>query len=225
LGKKGGEIPPDEVRSETVVIVDDHARFLNALQRQLHTAGFSGVKTALDTETALSLIQRRRPEVLLIDIHFKGSKQDGLDFLTRIRADGFSGIAVVLSGDRSPEQFFRAARAGANDFLVKGPHVSVPAEIVRLLEGERGHIGKSARVEAVSDLGYFRSFGLTPKEIEVLKEYAVDFPRLTELAERIGQAKVQLRKVFSRIYKKTGIKNLGQLAHVISVCAMFERDN
>jgi DNA-binding NarL/FixJ family response regulator len=212
-------------RPEKILVVDDRPRFLSAIQRQLDVAGFRDVQLAQDERTTLKLVDAFRPDVLLVDIHLDGSNRDGLELLTAIRSGGFAGVAVVISGDRSPEQFFRAARAGANDFLVKGPHVSVPEEIIRLLDGQRGHLGTSARVEAVSELGYLRSFGLTPKELDVLTEYATDFPRLNELAERIGQATVQLRKVFSRIYKKTGLKNLGQLAHVISVCAMFERDN
>ena len=61
-----------------------------------------------------------------------------LELLEQVRAKGYRNIAVVISADRSPEQFFRAARADADDFLVKGPHVSLPAEIIRMIDGGRG---------------------------------------------------------------------------------------
>ena len=213
------------IRSETVVVVDDNVRFLDAARRQLMNGGFTDVNLAVDPGTAFTLVECCNPEVLLIDIDLASVDLDGLELLGKVRSNGYRGIAVVVSGDRSPEQFFSAARAGADDFLVKGPHVSLPGEIIRMIDGNRGRRAPRARRSLVMDLGYLRSFGLTPREIEVLGEWATDFPRLQILSDRIGQATVQTRKLFSRVYKKIGIDNPAQLAHVLSVCALFERDN
>ena len=78
---------------------------------------------------------------------------------------------------------------------------------------------------AVSELGYLRSFGLTPREIEILAAYSEDFPLQKVLADRVGKAESQVRKSFSRIQKKLGVDNLVQLGHVLTICAMFFRVN
>ncbi|MCP4674774.1 MAG: response regulator transcription factor, partial [Deltaproteobacteria bacterium] len=164
-------------------------------------------------------------EVALVDIHLGDNKTDGLDFIRKIRQECSDTIPVVLSGDRTQEQFFNAARVGAIDFFVKGPHVNIMREMQHLLEGKRGAVVNRTRPEIVSDLGYLRTFGLTRREIAVLTDFARDFPKLSDLADRLPQAKTQLRKVFSRIYTKLGIKNLNQLISILTVCEFFDRDN
>lgn len=213
------------MRAETILAIDDNNRFLESLQRQLEYADFRKVYLAIDAGTARALFDAYKPEILIVDIHLGDNGDDGLNFLSAVKSAGYQGTSVVVSADKSSQQFFRAARAGADDFLVKSPHVNFASEIVRLLEGLRGASPKRLRSNIVSELGYLRSFRLTPKEIEVLREYTEGFPRLGELADRIDQAPVQLRKVFSRIYTKLGVNNLAQLAHILTVCEMFAIDN
>ena len=72
-----------------------------------------------------------------------------------------------------------------------------------------------------------RPIALVPVVVGVY--FAVDYLGLSGglqvLSDRIEQATVQTRKAFSRIYKKTGIDNMAQLANVLAICAMFHRDN
>ncbi len=205
-----------------IVIVDDNDRFVNAAQRTLNNAGFHNVETATTAETALGLVDSLNPYLTLIDIHLKNETRDGLDFLCQLRANGYKGIAVIITVDRSRPQFFRAARAGANDFLVKSPRLDLRAEVKRILARHHSSSDKEWHPQSISELGYLRSFGLTPREISILAEYATDFPRYKILADRVSKSERQIRKTFSRICKKLGVDNLSQLAHVLTVCAMFD---
>ena len=212
-------------RRELIVIVDDDMLFLNSLRRFLEFAGFVNVKIVADPNTALTLVNLSNPDLLMVDIHFDECSIDGLQLLRTARKQGYAGKAVVISGDRSPEQFFKAARIGACDFLVKGPHLDVAKEIDAILRGDRGNHTQWTRQEAIMNLGFLRSFGLSDREVEILAEFSVDFPRMRELAERIDKSEVQLRKIFSRIYAKLEVENLSQLTHVLSVCEMFDQEN
>ncbi len=209
---------------ELVFLLDDNKRFLDVAKRILKSSGFRNVELFYSQEESLERMKSTMPSVFLIDIHLKG-EGDGLQFLQHIRNQGYDGIAVIVSADSSPEVFFRAARAGANDFFLKGPHVDFPTELKRLLNGSRGCANGGWQSTKVSELGYLRSFGLSGREIELLEAFAVDFPRHQALADRMGKAVAQVRKSISRIQDKLMVENLAQLARILTVCAMFDRDN
>jgi DNA-binding NarL/FixJ family response regulator len=212
-------------RRETIVIVDDNERFLSSAKRILNEAGFEKVVTSARIDDAMRLLASQSPEMFLVDIHLNDDGGDGLFFTKMVRRSGYKGKIVVLSGDKSSSQFFKAARAGANDFLVKGPKVDLPAELKRIFDEKRENATDDDRALAVKELGYLRTFGLTPREIEILVAYAEDFPLQKILSDRVGKAESQIRKSFSRIQAKLGIDNLAQLGYLLTVCAMFEREN
>ncbi len=206
-----------EQSTQRIYLLDDSGRFLTAAKRILKAAGFKSLEVFLDPKAARDKMNAGWPDLFLVDIHL-GGEHDGLDFLQSIRNGGYMGKAVVISGDTSREQFFRAALAGADDFLLKGPHVDVGKEVIRFLDG------KDAPEQAkmtVSELGYLRTFGLSPREIEVLEEFCDGFPRYREFAERIDKPERQVRKLFSRVLSKLGLENLSQLAHVLTVCSFM----
>lgn len=221
---------PDQIpeeRPESILMLDDDGRFLERVHAKLKSAGFVDVFRAVDKRTALKLLDACTPEAALVDIHLKDDDQntEGLDFIRHIRDGKYNTVPVVLSGDRSQELFFKAARAGALDFFVKGPHFDIVREVERLFDGKRGKVAGRTRPEIVADLGYLRTFGLTRREIVVLTEFARDFPKLSDLAVRLPQAKTQLRKVFSRIYSKLGIEHQNQLVSILTRCENFDQDN
>ena len=206
-------------RNEQIIIVDDNRRFLSTCNRILTIGGFQNVLCFGSANDVLSEFKELKPDLMLLDIHLEEGL-DGLELLYTLRNQGYVGPAVVISGDSSMEQCFRAAKAGANDFILKRPHINVAKEIDRILKESR--YGKNeVCVRSLVDLGYLRSFGLTTREIDILQEYTIDYCSQQELARRVGKAPSQLRKVFSRIYRKLGIDSLSQLIHILTSCSMF----
>lgn len=211
---------PLHPRPEHIVIVDDNERFLSLCKKWLMAVGFQNIQCLRDGGPLMEdsdLVHSM--DFLLIDIHLEDEK-DGLELLRRVRQKGYRGLAVVISGDSSMHQCFRAVRAGANDFLLKRPRVNLAEEITDLLI-RSVESREVLSAPALSDLGYLRSFGLTGKEIAMLEEYVVDYCSQQELALRIDKAESHVRKTFSRIYKKLQIDGLGQLVHVLTNCSMF----
>lgn len=220
--KKSSSPPP---KNTPLLVVDDDVRFLEGIRKTLTAAGYSNVLTAVDISTATQLIAAYPPSLVLIDLDLGENEKSGVELVKQLSAHSKGTIPVVLSGDRTQEQFFRAARAGAVDFLVKGPHVNVPKEVSRILGGKRGAAQGRTLTEVISNLGYLRSFGLSIKEIEILTEFASGFPKLSDLAERREQAPIQLRKAFSRIYEKLDIPDIHQLVRTLTICELFKKEN
>jgi DNA-binding NarL/FixJ family response regulator len=190
----------------------------------LKTAGFERTRCALDIATAKSAMMDQVPDLLLVDIHLGNEELDGLDFLKLARLEGYSGIAVIITSDMSAQQASRSASAGANDFLLKGKYLNFPGEVTRILKLYNRAPGQSSYApDVVSKLGYFRSYGLTNTELQLVTAFCKDygFPVLKELADDMNMPVGSLRKHFSNIYRKFRVKNLHQLIHRITVCMIL----
>ena len=213
-------------RDQTVLLViDDDLDFLDRARKTLDRGRFRNALTASDSETANHLIDSHRPHLAFVDLDLGKEQESGIEIVKRLSVRPDGPIPVVLSGNRTQEQFFRAARAGAVDFLVKGPHLDLVKEVARILAGKGGAVKGRTLPEIIPNLGYLRTFGLTKKEIALLVDFANDFPKISYLAERRDQTPIKLRKIFSRIYEKLGMADIHQLVRTLTICELFNRES
>jgi CheY-like chemotaxis protein len=95
-----------------LLYVDDDR--INLLLFEAACQGLDGVRvdTAADGDEALQCAARRRPDLLVIDLHLCGT--DGFALLQRLRAQaGLDGVpAFLCSADDDPALLGRAAAAG-----------------------------------------------------------------------------------------------------------------
>ena len=114
-----------------ILIVDDHRDTATALARLLSQSGHDAI--AVDSApAALSLLQRTRPDVMVLDNHMP--QMSGLDLMHAIRDDAhMRDIPVIFySADSNPNEVERALQLGAKDYLVKA---STPwAEVCETVE-------------------------------------------------------------------------------------------
>ena len=218
-------VAPEEICDASIGILDDDSLVLKSTGRHLRNAGFRDVRTAQDTQTALALAEDDPPHLFVIDINLGKGKTDGINFLARLRSNNYKGIAVIYSANFLQDNVFRAASAGANDFLVKGEHLFFPVEIIRILNSfsiKNKHHG----VRTISDLAYLRSFKLTNKEVELLIEFSRgnSFPPFKLLAGITNMQENQVRNYFSKIYRKLGIINRSHLINRLIICKLFCHD-
>jgi DNA-binding NarL/FixJ family response regulator len=104
--------------SQTVLIVDDDPR-MRAYIRDLLDAesGFRILGEAKDGEEAIQLVQRLRPEVVLMDLQMP--RMGGLDALRRTKRE-MPWTKVVMVTVHGEDAYRRAALAlGADGFIVK----------------------------------------------------------------------------------------------------------
>jgi two-component system cell cycle sensor histidine kinase/response regulator CckA len=110
----------------SVLVVEDNLITRKMLRLVLEGAGY-GVLEAVDGRTALEMVARQRPDLVLQDLVLPD--MDGLELLAAIRrASGRNELpAIVLTGVASQLDAFRARSGPRTDFLVK------PVEPPRLL--------------------------------------------------------------------------------------------
>jgi DNA-binding NarL/FixJ family response regulator len=102
---------------QTVLIVDDHARFRGFARRLLEADGFEVVGEAGDGASALAAVAALRPQVVLLDVLLPDT--DGFEVAARI-ADSGTRTLVVLTSSREAADFgARLDRSGAHGFIHK----------------------------------------------------------------------------------------------------------
>lgn len=98
-----------------VLIVEDEASYLEALQVTLEPEGFA-VATAMDGRSGIASFEANLPDVVLLDLMLPDVS--GLDVLRRVRQK--SDIPVIVVSAKSAEaDIVTALELGADDYLTK----------------------------------------------------------------------------------------------------------
>ncbi len=109
-----------------LLIVEDDATTRLLLRAFLR--GYAAqVSEAASAAEAMESITTTAPDVILLDHHLPD--QDGIELLKGLRASGFSGAIVVITGFNESELVLDYWRAGADDFLSKVPALTRAAVI------------------------------------------------------------------------------------------------
>jgi len=99
-----------------VLVVDDESSLRRTLRASLSASGFD-VEEAHDGETALSTLERRPFDLILLDINMPG--MSGIDACRRIRVlSPRAGIVMVTVHDHEDDKV-HALEAGADDYVTK----------------------------------------------------------------------------------------------------------
>jgi two-component system alkaline phosphatase synthesis response regulator PhoP len=98
-----------------IMVVDDEPSILRLIQCALKLAGFD-VMLAASGDSALELMRRHRPDLVILDIMMPGL--DGFQVLNRIRKQ--SDIPVIMLTARHEMTILRDSLVlGADDFITK----------------------------------------------------------------------------------------------------------
>lgn len=117
LRDTGGQL--QTLKSATIMIVDDEPTMIEVLQAFLEQAGYEHFVTTTEPGPALSLLPKKRPDVVLLDVMMPGIT--GLEILTWIRSNEAlkHTPVIILTSSTDPETMLKALELGATDFLGK----------------------------------------------------------------------------------------------------------
>ena len=115
-----------------LVLVDDDPRVLKGLSVCIPWTelGFTLEGKASTGKTALELIQKTQPHLVITDIRMPD--MDGLKMIETMRSMGIHSMVMIISGYREFSYAQRAIRYGVTDYLLK------PIEEEQLYDRHRG---------------------------------------------------------------------------------------
>jgi DNA-binding NarL/FixJ family response regulator len=136
-GAPGTQVPPVPAPPpgpSRVVVVDDHAMFRTGVKAEIGQA-VRVVGEASDVDSAVAVITRTSPDVVLLDVHLPGG--GGVEVLRKVHAVAPEQRFLALSVSDAAEDVIGVIRAGARGYVTKsisGPEL-IDA-IRRVAEGD-----------------------------------------------------------------------------------------
>jgi DNA-binding NarL/FixJ family response regulator len=204
-----------------VLLVDDQElvragfRVLIETEPGIEVAGEAG-----DGAAAVALVERHRPDVVLMDVRMPG--MDGLEATRRIRAlpDTDGVRIVVLTTFDLDEYVHEALRAGASGFLLKDTSPAQLLHAIRVVAGGEAMLAPAVTRRLIEEFARRPRpgrapapalDGLTAREREVLALVARGLSN-TEIAEYLVMSAATAKTHVSRIMTKLGARDRTQLA-------------
>jgi DNA-binding response OmpR family regulator len=100
---------------ETILVVDDEPTIVEVVELYLRREGFD-VLTAADGPAALAAVERRRPDLVVLDLMLPG--MGGLEVAQRLRASGRLPLIMLTARGEETDRVV-GLELGADDYVVK----------------------------------------------------------------------------------------------------------
>ena len=203
-----------------VAIADGHLLVRGAVTALLDAeddvvvAGVAG-----DSEEALAVTVRERPDVVLVDLDLPGA--DGLETTRRILADpALEGVhVIVLSPTDDDDTLFGALRAGASGFLLRDTEPAELLEAVRAVARGDALLSRGVTRRLIAEVASQPDrYRPSPDELEELTAREREVMALVarglsnqEIAERLVISLATAKTHVSRALRKVDARDRAQL--------------
>lgn len=202
-----------------ILIVDDHQLAREGLKAVLSDDGFEVVGEAASGEEAVALVERLKPDVVLMDVRL-GAGIDGLEATRRIAALGLPSRVIMLSLHDMPAYVREALAAGAGGYVLKDASTAeLRGAVEQVMAGQsviplgliNAVMREGARDPRPSDL----LGSLTTREREVLGLVAEGRTN-KEIARHLAVSPATIKAHVERIIAKLGVADRTQAAVLVT---------
>jgi DNA-binding NarL/FixJ family response regulator len=194
----------------TVVLADDQRVVREGLASLLGLLpDIEVVGTASDGEEAIALVERLRPDVVLMDLRMP--RCDGVAATRRLREQGSTTKVVVLTTYADDRSVVEALRAGARGFLTKDAGAEEIARAIAAVVRGDAAIDPAVQHHLVAAVAAQPELpdGLTPREGEVLTLIAQGLSN-GEIAARLFVSEATVKSHVNHLFAKTGVRDRAQ---------------
>jgi two-component system NarL family response regulator len=127
--------------------------------------GLKVVGEAADGVEAVAQIRKHQPDITLIDLRLP--RMSGVDVIERIRMETPQARFIVLTTYDGDEDIYRALKAGARAYLLKGMTSEELIATIRAVHAGKSHIPAVIAQRLAERMG---TEDLTPREFDVLEQ-------------------------------------------------------
>lgn len=191
----------------SILIVDDHAVVRAGLLALLDgESGFTVTGECGDGDTAVRLVQRLRPDVVLMDVRLgSGPGGDGIDTTRRILAAVPGTGIVVLTSYGSQEVVMRAIESGARGYVLKAGEPEELFRAVRAVASGGMTLAPGAAERLLSRVSGPEPV-LSDRETQVVRLLARGHNN-RDIAAALFLSEATVKTHLVRIYRKLGTGN------------------
>jgi DNA-binding NarL/FixJ family response regulator len=187
---------PERIR---VLIADDHPLIIAGVRRTIeHLDDVEIVGEARSATELVALVERRCPQVVLMDLRMPGTS--GVDCIERLRRDRPEVKVVVLSACDEPDMIDAAMRAGATAYLLKCADAVDLASVLRQVM--RGAVLQPAPKTKASG----EHPDLTERERSILAAVASGMTT-PAISRELWVSEHTVKFHLTNIYRKLGVAN------------------
>ncbi|HEX2173230.1 MAG TPA: response regulator transcription factor [Dehalococcoidia bacterium] len=193
-----------------VAVVDDHPVVREGIVAVLEDEpDFEVVGTAGSAAEAIALIDRVRPDVVLLDLELPD--RDGAAVIPDLIAAVPSVRVLVFTAYDTDERVLGAIRAGARGYLLKGAGADEIARGIRVVHAGGSQLEPRAAARLVAAVGEPRRAGdrLSDREREVLRLIA-EGQSTKQIARTLSIAERTVKFHVASIFQKLGADNRAQ---------------
>ena len=101
-----------------ILIVDDNADIRNILKELLIDAGYK-TRLAANFNQALSEIDKKVPDVAILDVKLDKGDNDGIELLSHIKSKNKDVPVIIITGHANVEMAISSLKQGAFEFIEK----------------------------------------------------------------------------------------------------------
>lgn len=192
-----------------ILLADDHPMIASALDMLLRGTDYEIVGRARNGGEALDLVERDKPDILLLDVNMP--VKSGIDALRKLRRDRNNSKVVLLTAGMDDPQLMAAVELEPNGMVLK---TSDPALILECMDAVRS--GQrwvdpeiTDRIHAIRARAHGPS--LTARERELV-ELVSKGMRNRDIAAELGVTEGTVKVYLHGIFDKFGVENRTELA-------------
>jgi DNA-binding NarL/FixJ family response regulator len=190
-----------------VLVVEDHNVVRQGLVALLKVANeFEVVGEAADGLEAVAQFRKHQPDITLIDLRLP--KLGGVDAISLIRKEAPHARFIVLTTYDGDEDIYRALKAGAKAYLLKGMTSEELMTAIRSVHAGKSHIPPAIAEKLAERMG---SEELTPRESDVL-EQIVNGKSNKEIAAELEISEATVKTHINSLLAKLGVTDRTQAA-------------
>ena len=188
-----------------VLIADDHPLILAGIRRTLERGeDIDVVGEASSGPQVLALIERRRPDVVLLDLHMPG--MGGAELIETVRRNWPEIKTIVLSANEDRSSIDSALAAGASAYIVKSVNPFDLPSVIRQVAGGAVFVAPPRQAASSAPAPSPATPELTERERTILAAISSGMTT-SAISRELWVSEHTIKFHLTNIYRKLGVTN------------------